>query len=216
MKKFILSGIALGVLLGSSAMAEDFIGSIKLGDSNSISTGMSKVTVSMQQAIKAAQKSVSGKVTKVELENEDDYLIYEVGMTNAKGQKIKVDVDPVSAKVLEVEKDNDKKMKGHHGHHVHQIKIVNTIYLDGAPIKEKCSKKKATIKCGVCKCAAAKYDPAKFKKKATMKCGAGKCGVGKCGAGKCAAAKYDPAKFKKKVIKKCGAGKCGAGKCGSK
>ena len=46
MKKIILSTIALGVLLGSSAMAEDFQSSIKLGFFKSKSAGMDKVKIS--------------------------------------------------------------------------------------------------------------------------------------------------------------------------
>ena len=106
MKKIILSGIALGVLLGSSAMAEDFQGSIKLGFFDSKSAGMNKVKISMIQAIEVAKKSVNGKVVKAKFDKEDGYLVYEIKIINTKGQEMEVYVDPVTAKVLESKKDD--------------------------------------------------------------------------------------------------------------
>jgi len=106
MKKIILSTIALGVLLGSSAMAEDFQSSIKLGFFKSKSAGMDKVKISMIQAIEVAKKSVNGRVVKAKFDKEDGYLVYEIKIINTKGEEMEVYVDPVSAKVIESKKDD--------------------------------------------------------------------------------------------------------------
>ena len=75
MKKILLSSIALGIFFGSSAIADDFKGSIKVGLFDSEKKAMQKVTVSMIQAIEAAKKSVDGQVVKAKLDEEDDYLL---------------------------------------------------------------------------------------------------------------------------------------------
>lgn len=106
MKKILLSTIALGILFGSSAIADDFKGSIKVGLFDSEKKAMHKVTVSMIQAIEAAKKSVNGQVVKAKLDEEDDYLVYEIKIIDKKGKEMEVLVDPVSAKVLKSKEDD--------------------------------------------------------------------------------------------------------------
>ena len=106
MKKIILSTIVFGVLAGSAAVADDFIGSIKVGLFNSEKKAMHKVTVSMIQAIEAAKKSVDGQVVKAKLDEEDDYLVYEIKIIDKKGKEMEVLVDPVTANVLKSEEDD--------------------------------------------------------------------------------------------------------------
>jgi uncharacterized membrane protein YkoI len=106
MNKLILSLIATGLLAGSSVMADDFKGYIKVGLFDSEKKAMHQVTVSMIQAIEAAKKSVDGQVTKAKLDEEDDYLVYEIKIRTKEGKEMEVLVDPVTAKVLKVDKDD--------------------------------------------------------------------------------------------------------------
>jgi len=106
MKKLLLSTVVAGLLVGSSAVADDFKGSIRMGLFDSEKKAMHKVTVSMIQAIEAAKKSIDGQVVKAKLDEEDDYLVYEVKIIDKNGKKVEVLVDPVTAKILKSGKDD--------------------------------------------------------------------------------------------------------------
>jgi len=106
MRKLLLSTIVLGALFGSVAVADDFTGSIKIGLFDSEKKAMQKVTVSMIQAIEAAKKSIDGQVVKAKLDEEDDYLVYEIKIIANNGKEMKVLVDPITAKVLKSDEDD--------------------------------------------------------------------------------------------------------------
>ena len=106
MKKILLSATVLGLLVGSSVVADDFKGSIKVGLFDSEKKAMHKVTVSMIQAIEAAKKAVDGQVVKAKLDEEDDYLVYKIKIIDKKGKEMEVLVDPVTANVLKSEEDD--------------------------------------------------------------------------------------------------------------
>jgi len=106
MKKILLSAITLGVLLGSSAAADDYKGSIKVGLFGSEKKAMHKVTVSMIQAIEAAKKSIDGQVVKAKLDEEDDYLVYKIKIITKNAKEMEVLVDPVTAKILKSDEDD--------------------------------------------------------------------------------------------------------------
>ena len=89
MKKILLSSIALGIFFGSSAIADDFKGSIKIGLFDSEKKAMHKVTVSMIQAIETKKKSVDGQVVKAKLDEEDDYLVYKIKVIDKKVKRWK-------------------------------------------------------------------------------------------------------------------------------
>lgn len=105
MKKFLISAAVTAALFGTTAMAKDFSGSIKVGFFESEKTAMKKVKIDMVQAIQVAKKAVPGHVVKAKLEEEDGYLVYDLKIYTDKGEKVKVYIDPVSAKVLYKEED---------------------------------------------------------------------------------------------------------------
>jgi len=106
MKKLLLSTLVLGLFFSSSAEADDFIGSIKVGLFGSEKKAMHKVTVSMIQAIEAAKKSIDGQVVKAKLDEEDDYLVYKIKIIAKNAKEMEVLVDPVTAKVLKSDEDD--------------------------------------------------------------------------------------------------------------
>jgi uncharacterized membrane protein YkoI len=105
MKKILISGAVMAALFGTTAMAKDFTGSIKEGFFESDKTAMKKVKIDMIQAIQVAKKAVPGRVVKAKLEEEDGYLVYDLKIYTDKGQKVKVYVDPVTAKILYRDED---------------------------------------------------------------------------------------------------------------
>jgi uncharacterized membrane protein YkoI len=106
MKRYIVIAIGMLALAGTSVFADDFKGSIKMGFFESEHKAMKQVKVPMIQAIEAAKAVVSGQVVKAKLEEEDDYLVYEIKFITPKGDETKVLVDPVTSKVLKVEKED--------------------------------------------------------------------------------------------------------------
>ena len=106
MKKLLFSTLLLSLLAGSNVCADDLKGSIKIGLFGSEKEAMHKVTVNMVQAIEAAKKTVEGRVVKAKLDEEDDYLVYEIEIIDKKDKETKVLVDPVTAKVLKSEEDD--------------------------------------------------------------------------------------------------------------
>lgn len=93
-------------LLTTAALANDIKGSIKIGFFESEHKAMQKVKVPMVQAIEVAKQNIAGQVIKAKLDEEDDYLVYEIKILKPNGGEKKVLIDPVTAKVLEIEKDD--------------------------------------------------------------------------------------------------------------
>lgn len=100
--------LAIGGLAVSSQQAK-LKGSIALKGHDEAGYGeMAKV--SLDEAVKAALQSVPGKVLKVELEDEDGYLVYGVEITKADRQIADVKIDAGNGKLLKI--DNDRNDGG--------------------------------------------------------------------------------------------------------
>ncbi len=96
--------LAIGGLAVSSPQAK-LTGSIAVKGNNEAGyPGMAKV--SLDEAIQAALQAVQGKVLKVELEDEDGYLVYGVEIAKADKQIADVKIDAGNAKLLKI--DNDR------------------------------------------------------------------------------------------------------------
>lgn len=113
MKKtlMIVGGILLAglIALGAGyAQQSGIAGSIKVSDHEEAKFA-EKAAISMDDAINAALKQVPGKVLKVELENEDGYLVYGVEIAKADKSVADVKVDAGNGKVLKIDNDSDDK-----------------------------------------------------------------------------------------------------------
>lgn len=113
MKKtlMIVGGILLAglIALGAGyAQQSGIAGSIKVSDHEEAKFA-EKAAISMDDAINAALKQVPGKVLKVELENEDGYLVYGVEIVKADKSVADVKVDAGNGKVLKIDNDSDDK-----------------------------------------------------------------------------------------------------------
>lgn len=112
-KKKIIIGIVLTALLVLPGMAvfavqADHAGSIQLKNVDEARLPeMAKI--SFDEAVKAALQAVPGKVLRVELENENGYLVYGVEVASADHQITDVKVDAGNAKILKTERDQGDK-----------------------------------------------------------------------------------------------------------
>jgi uncharacterized membrane protein YkoI len=96
--------LAIGGLAISSQQAK-LTGSIAVkGNDEARYAGMAKV--SLDEAVKAALQSVPGQILKVELEDEDGYLVYGVEIAKADKQIADVKIDAGNGKLLKI--DNDR------------------------------------------------------------------------------------------------------------
>lgn len=104
--------IAIGGVAMSAQKANP-IGSIKIkSDDEAGFAGMAKIP--FDSAVKAALTAVPGKILKVELENENGYLVYGVEVVKANRQIVDVKVDAGNGKVLKIETDQ-KDSEGNEG-----------------------------------------------------------------------------------------------------
>lgn len=114
MKKatMIVIGVVLATLLNTgvamlSARSANQKGSVQLNNKDEAQVvGMAKI--SMDSAMNEALKQVQGKVIKVELENENGYLVYGVEIANADNQLVDVKVDAENGKILKIDQGNDE------------------------------------------------------------------------------------------------------------
>jgi len=63
----------------------------------------------MDKAVEIAISSFPGKAVKVELENENNTLVYGVEIVSSKGDVADVKIDAANGKLLKIEKDEDKE-----------------------------------------------------------------------------------------------------------
>jgi len=105
MKKIVYMAIVAVALFSTPALAKDFKGSIKMGWFESEHKAMKEVKINMIQALQVAQKEVPGRIIKAKLEEEDGYLIYDIKIVTPEGKKVKLYIDPVTAKVLYKDKE---------------------------------------------------------------------------------------------------------------
>ncbi len=97
--------LAVGGLAVSSQQAK-LMGSIAVkGNDEAGYAEMAKV--SLDEAVQAALQAVPGKVLKVELEDEDGYLVYGVEIAEADRQIADVKIDAGTGKLLKIDPDRN-------------------------------------------------------------------------------------------------------------
>lgn len=117
MKRFgTIIGVVLAALLvigtvGLRAQQAKHSGSIQIKNGDE-ATFADLAKISLDSAMNAALKQVPGKVLKVELENENGYLVYGVEIAKPDHQIVDVKVDAGNGKILKIDQDNDE---GHEG-----------------------------------------------------------------------------------------------------
>jgi len=113
MRKFgTVIGVVLAVLLvigtvGLRAQQAKHSGSIQIKNGDE-ATFADLAKISLDSAMNAAQKKVPGKVLRVELENENGYLVYGVEIAKPDHQIVDVKVDAGNGKILKIDRDNDE------------------------------------------------------------------------------------------------------------
>jgi Peptidase propeptide and YPEB domain len=110
----LIGGVVLAILFaigGAFAQKANYTGSIQIkSDDEAVYGDMAKI--SLDSAVSAALKAVPGKVLKVELENENGFLVYGVEIAKADHQLADVKVDAGNGKVLKI----DAEQNNHEGH----------------------------------------------------------------------------------------------------
>jgi uncharacterized membrane protein YkoI len=111
-----ISGLFLTALIiigAVSAQQTKHTGSVQV--KNVDEAGFAELAkIPFESAVNAALKAVPGKVLKVELENENGYLVYGVEIAKADRQIADVKIDAGDGKVLKIETDQ-KDSEGHEG-----------------------------------------------------------------------------------------------------
>jgi uncharacterized membrane protein YkoI len=117
MKRWIpVIGVALAALLTTgvalmSAQPASQKGSIQINNKDEAQVAdMAKI--SLDSAMNEALKQVQGKVVRVELENENGYLVYGVEIAKPDHQVVDVKVDAGNGKILKIDQDTKE---GHEG-----------------------------------------------------------------------------------------------------
>ncbi len=110
MKRWIaVVSVALAVLLTTgvalmNAQPANQKGSIQISNKDEAQVAeMAKIT--LHSAMNEALKQVQGKVLKVELENENGYLVYGVEIAKPDHQIVDVKVDAGNGKILKIDQD---------------------------------------------------------------------------------------------------------------
>jgi uncharacterized membrane protein YkoI len=112
----IVIGVALAALLTTgvalmSAQPASQKGSIQINNKDEARVAdMAKI--SLDSAMNEALKQVQGKVLRVELENENGYLVYGVEIAKPDHQMVDVKVDAGNGKILKIDQDTKE---GHEG-----------------------------------------------------------------------------------------------------
>jgi uncharacterized membrane protein YkoI len=113
-----ISGVFLTALIiigigAVSAQQTKHTGSIQIkSDDEAGFVGMAKIP--FDSAVKAALTAVQGKILRIELENENGYLVYGVEVVKSDRQIVDVKVDAGDGKVLKIETDQ-KDSEGNEG-----------------------------------------------------------------------------------------------------
>ena len=81
-----------------------FGASTSIADDDKVS--LENLAVSMEQATALALQQVPGTVVGAEVESEDDTLVWEVEVQTSSGETFEIEIDAVSAEVLEVEQED--------------------------------------------------------------------------------------------------------------
>jgi uncharacterized membrane protein YkoI len=125
MKRFgTVIGVVLAALLaigtvGLKAQQATYSGSIKI--KNGDETAFADIAkISLDSAMNKALKQVPGKVLRVELENENGYLVYGVEIAKTDHQTVDVKVDAGNGKILKIDQDNDEGHEEENSHNGHE------------------------------------------------------------------------------------------------
>ena len=94
-KKSIIVGLTSTLVMGSALFAASSFAKQGVPD-------LSKVQISLQQAISAAQQQNSGTVIEAELENEDGQLVYDIELQQEDGSQVELQVNPLNGSVSPV------------------------------------------------------------------------------------------------------------------
>jgi uncharacterized membrane protein YkoI len=121
-------GMVIGVVLtallaigtvGLRAQQANYSGSIKI--KNGDETAFADIAkISLDSAMNKALKQVPGKVLRVELENENGYLVYGVEIAKTDHQTVDVKVDAGNGKILKIDQDNDEGHEEENSHNGHE------------------------------------------------------------------------------------------------
>ena len=117
-------GIVLAALLaigtiGLRAQQANYSGSIKVKNGDE-ATFAEMAKISLDSAMNNALKQVPGKVLRIELENENGYLVYGVEIAKTDHQTVDVKVDAGNGKILKIDQDNDEGHEEENSHHGHE------------------------------------------------------------------------------------------------
>jgi uncharacterized membrane protein YkoI len=117
-------GIVLAALLaigtvGLRAQQANYSGSIKVKNGDE-ATFAEMAKISLDSAMNNALKQVPGKVLRIELENENGYLVYGVEIAKADHQTVDVKVDAGNGKILKIDQDNDEGHEEENSHYGHE------------------------------------------------------------------------------------------------
>ncbi|HZC35843.1 MAG TPA: PepSY domain-containing protein [Chthoniobacterales bacterium] len=118
-------GAALGVLMAAAfpviSKAEDpketpIQGTIRLPDQGNQKAAQAALAkISIQQAINAAASKQAGTVHRVELQNEDGFLVYNVELVSADNKLHEVKVDAGNGNILRVDSNSSEQENENEG-----------------------------------------------------------------------------------------------------
>ena len=126
-RKVLIAGVAGFVILGGAIGANAMSSDASLKTAATPKTSEKAKLISMEQAIEIAINKVGGKLESIELDKDDDRLIYEIEL-DAKGKynDIDVDVDAVTGEIIKIDKDqSDDDLVGDDDKHQNVNKGVN-------------------------------------------------------------------------------------------
>lgn len=76
------------------------------GNSNTVTPKASQAIISLEEAIKIAEKEVDGKVISIEKEHDDGRIKYEIELKTARGE-VDVEINATNGKIIEIDYDDD-------------------------------------------------------------------------------------------------------------
>ncbi|MFC7322009.1 PepSY domain-containing protein [Halobacillus campisalis] len=107
-KKLVTGGIVGMVLLGGAMSAGALTNNTETPEVTTNSTA-SNEQKSSKEAEEAAKEEISGEVTKIEKDEDDGRVYYEVDILDEDGKNIEVEVDANTAEILKVDRDDDDR-----------------------------------------------------------------------------------------------------------
>jgi uncharacterized membrane protein YkoI len=106
-KKFIFPAVATAVIIGGGF---SYVAYAQTSEENQIQAELAKqAKVTEEEAIKIALEEVPGTVEKVELEDEDGTIVYEIEIRAEDGTEQEVEIDATTGDVVKVEAEDDEE-----------------------------------------------------------------------------------------------------------